>query len=140
MAIITPQLAWLAPSRRAAAGVLATAIMAPLQAHAEKVPQAGLAGGANDLDLNAVMKSAKTNAQMREENAKKALIQLKQEDDLKQFRDWFTVFAKEDTPGAERVELLGKMSGMVDKDRMLPLGITKQDVLKGVSAVKRVRC
>eukprot|EP00441_Pelagodinium_beii_P045971 CAMPEP_0197625176 /NCGR_PEP_ID=MMETSP1338-20131121/4610_1 /TAXON_ID=43686 ORGANISM="Pelagodinium beii, Strain RCC1491" /NCGR_SAMPLE_ID=MMETSP1338 /ASSEMBLY_ACC=CAM_ASM_000754 /LENGTH=199 /DNA_ID=CAMNT_0043195507 /DNA_START=60 /DNA_END=659 /DNA_ORIENTATION=+ len=137
LAVIAPQTAYLAPSRRAAAGALVATVMAPWEAQAERIPQAGPAGGANDPDAETLRRATKmSEAEMEAQQTEIALQQLKMEDDLKQFRDYFSQFAAEKVEIADRVGMLAKMTEMVKKDRTLPLGISREDVVKGVQAVK----
>merc|ERR1712066_655385 len=55
----------------------------------------------------------------------------------KEFRGWFADFAKEDQPLDTRIGLLQQMQGQIVQERMLPIGITRDDVAKGCVAVKR---
>eukprot|EP00434_Breviolum_minutum_P008382 symbB.v1.2.007397.t1/scaffold452.1/size203995/10 len=65
-----------------------------------------------------------------------ALAQEAEEGIYKEFRGWFAEFAKEGQSVDTRAELLGKMQDVTLKEKMLPIGITREDVVKGVRAVK----
>mmetsp|Transcript_52259 Transcript_52259/g.122034 ORF Transcript_52259/g.122034 Transcript_52259/m.122034 type:complete len:205 (-) Transcript_52259:121-735(-) len=62
--------------------------------------------------------------------------QKRQEEVYQTFRGWFAEFAQEGQDVDRRVELLDKMKEVTLKEKMLPIGINRQDVVKGVRAVK----
>jgi hypothetical protein len=72
------------------------------------------------------------------EELKKARVagEIRRKEQFGKFREWFSEFAKEDQDKEVRLELLGKMQKLVTEDKMLPIGITRQDFVKGVRAVK----
>mmetsp|Transcript_147253 Transcript_147253/g.472980 ORF Transcript_147253/g.472980 Transcript_147253/m.472980 type:complete len:212 (+) Transcript_147253:67-702(+) len=52
------------------------------------------------------------------------------------FRGMFTKFAGNETSLPDKAQILGSMKEIVLADRGLPIGITRDDVVKGVRAVK----
>jgi len=72
--------------------------------------------------------AARREARVKEEKRQSALKE--------EFRGIFSEFAQEATEQPKRVQLLGQMQGIVIKEQMLPLGITRDDVVRGVRAVK----
>jgi len=72
--------------------------------------------------------AARKEARVKEEKRQSVLKE--------EFRGIFAEFAKEETEQPKRVQLLGQMQGIVVKEQMLPLGITRDDVVRGVRAVK----
>lgn len=72
---------------------------------------------------------AKRNALMEKESARLQVVKA-------EFKEKFKELAAEETPLESRVELLGKIQVIVEKERGLPEGITRNDVVKGVRAVK----
>eukprot|EP00490_Sorites_sp_Unknown_P013563 CAMPEP_0114643374 /NCGR_PEP_ID=MMETSP0191-20121206/3347_1 /TAXON_ID=126664 /ORGANISM="Sorites sp." /LENGTH=226 /DNA_ID=CAMNT_0001855659 /DNA_START=56 /DNA_END=733 /DNA_ORIENTATION=- len=128
--------AWLAPtSRRAAAATIVAGFGAPAIAQEAEVGRAGPAGSAipGVDDMKSLADSAEVVAARqawREKESKR------QEEIYKEFRGWFTEFAKEGQSVETRAELLQKMQDVTLKEKMLPIGITREDVVKGVRAVK----
>merc|ERR1711972_120487 len=53
-----------------------------------------------------------------------------------EFRAVFADFANDQTTIPKKVELLQSMQEMVLAEKMLPLGITRDDIVKGVRSVK----
>lgn len=128
--------AWLvSTSRRAAAATIVAGFAAPALAQDIEVGRAGPAGSAvpGVDDMKSLADSPEVVAARqawREKETKR------QEEIYKQFRSWFTEFAKEGQSVDTRAELLGKMQDVTLKEKMLPIGITREDVVKGVRAVK----
>ncbi|CAJ1409678.1 unnamed protein product [Effrenium voratum] len=132
--------AWLAPSRRAAAAAVVAGFAQPALAQGGSVfgDFDGIkAGPAGDIGPGADVKTyadspevvAKRNA-WREQETKR------QDQVYQQFRGIFADFAKDGTDVDTRVELLEKMKEITLKEKMLPIGITREDVVKGIRAVK----
>mmetsp|Transcript_47713 Transcript_47713/g.75972 ORF Transcript_47713/g.75972 Transcript_47713/m.75972 type:complete len:203 (+) Transcript_47713:66-674(+) len=128
--------AWLVPtSRRAAAATIVAGFAAPALAQDIEVGRAGPAGSAvpGVDDMKSLADSPEVVAARqawREKESKR------QEGIYKEFRSWFAEFAKEGQSVDTRAELLGKMQDVTLKEKMLPIGITREDVVKGVRAVK----
>uniref|UniRef100_A0A7S2PA62 Uncharacterized protein n=1 Tax=Zooxanthella nutricula TaxID=1333877 RepID=A0A7S2PA62_9DINO len=96
----------------------------------------GVASVDADDDVEQVKAQKMSPEQVAKMKAKREAFDKKSAEDLNQFREWFTVFANDDTPIPSKIELMGKMQDMVKRDRMLPLGITRGDIVKGVRSVK----
>mmetsp|Transcript_114754 Transcript_114754/g.161146 ORF Transcript_114754/g.161146 Transcript_114754/m.161146 type:complete len:204 (-) Transcript_114754:62-673(-) len=130
--------AWLIPtSRRAAASAIVAGLVgtAPALAQEAEVGRAGPAGSAvpGVDDMKSLADSAEVVAARQAWRAKE---EKRQEGIYKEFRGWFAEFAKEGQSVDTRAELLGKMQDVTLKEKMLPIGITREDVVKGVRAVK----
>ncbi|CAK9105210.1 unnamed protein product [Durusdinium trenchii] len=128
--------AWLLPtSRRAAAATIVAGFAAPALAQDAEVGRAGPAGSVvtGVDDFKTLADSPEVVAARREWRAKE---EKRQEGIYKQFRQWFTEFAQDGQTVDARAELLGKMQEVTLKEKMLPIGITRDDVVKGVRAVK----
>eukprot|EP00440_Ansanella_granifera_P016494 gb/GFBE01017922.1/.p1 GENE.gb/GFBE01017922.1/~~gb/GFBE01017922.1/.p1 ORF type:complete len:215 (+),score=72.00 gb/GFBE01017922.1/:1-645(+) len=135
--------AWAVPgasSRRSAAAALAAAVLGASQVQDARAapdgftPRAGPAGEAVDVDdVRAYQDSAEVVAKRNEFRKTEGA---RQEALKEQFRQWFTEFAAEGQNLDRRVELLKQMQDMTLKEKMLPIGITREDVVKGVRAVK----
>eukprot|EP00931_Biecheleriopsis_adriatica_P041647 TRINITY_DN23785_c0_g1_i2.p1 TRINITY_DN23785_c0_g1~~TRINITY_DN23785_c0_g1_i2.p1 ORF type:complete len:235 (+),score=71.12 TRINITY_DN23785_c0_g1_i2:76-705(+) len=133
--------AWAAPatSRRSAAAAGAAAFFgalpqAALAQEREAFIKAGPAGDANpELDVSQFKLPADVVAKNLADREKEAL---RQERLKEEFRGIFTEFAQAGQTLDRRLELMEQMGSMTLKEKMLPLGITREDVVKGVRAVK----
>eukprot|EP00448_Togula_jolla_P001323 CAMPEP_0170594712 /NCGR_PEP_ID=MMETSP0224-20130122/14150_1 /TAXON_ID=285029 /ORGANISM="Togula jolla, Strain CCCM 725" /LENGTH=205 /DNA_ID=CAMNT_0010918795 /DNA_START=41 /DNA_END=658 /DNA_ORIENTATION=- len=133
LAAVTQSPAWAAPMDRRAA--VTAALVAPLvfssEAHAQ---QAVLPGAEDDLESSAFGADPPEVVEARKKA--RAEGKKKQAEAKEKFRALFADFAGEDKSVPARIELLGKMQDMVLQDAMLPIGISREDIVKGVRAVK----
>uniref|UniRef100_A0A7S2MS35 Uncharacterized protein n=1 Tax=Alexandrium andersonii TaxID=327968 RepID=A0A7S2MS35_9DINO len=136
-----PCAAWVAPgSRRAVAAGMATALLgaaagAPEQVRAqETIPGKVSEPGQNeDLQINRFKDPPEVIAQRWE--ARQA-GKTKREDLKNEFRGYFAAFGADEATLDERIAQLDNMAKIIKSERMLPIGITKDDLYKGVKAVK----
>eukprot|EP00401_Gymnodinium_catenatum_P045597 CAMPEP_0117486350 /NCGR_PEP_ID=MMETSP0784-20121206/15431_1 /TAXON_ID=39447 /ORGANISM="" /LENGTH=220 /DNA_ID=CAMNT_0005280957 /DNA_START=20 /DNA_END=679 /DNA_ORIENTATION=+ len=137
-----PAEAWAGPaptSRRAAAAVSAASILSAsgfppaYAAPASKPGSVRIPGQNDEVDYN-IGKDPPEVVKARTEARLKAQVRMAE---LKEtFRGWFTEFSKDGATKEERVEQLEKMTNLVNEEKMLPIGITRQDITKGVRSVK----
>mmetsp|Transcript_13857 Transcript_13857/g.44227 ORF Transcript_13857/g.44227 Transcript_13857/m.44227 type:complete len:214 (+) Transcript_13857:100-741(+) len=129
-----------ASSRRAAAaglaaGVLGAAAGAPQRVHAQEVVLGKVSepGVNEEFNINKYKDPPEVIAKRWEARQKGK----EREEALRtEFRDYFAKFAADDATLDTRLDMLKRMQGMIQQEKMLPIGITKDDVNKGTRAVK----
>lgn len=113
-------------SRRSALGAaLASSIFAAQDAHAQDADELKRMRRLSDPPEVVAAREAK----LEKEAARLEIVKT-------DFRNTFKELAAEDTEVEKRVEALGKLKELVEKERRLPEGITRDDIVKGVRAVK----
>eukprot|EP00418_Pyrodinium_bahamense_P017699 CAMPEP_0179106154 /NCGR_PEP_ID=MMETSP0796-20121207/49337_1 /TAXON_ID=73915 /ORGANISM="Pyrodinium bahamense, Strain pbaha01" /LENGTH=229 /DNA_ID=CAMNT_0020804163 /DNA_START=54 /DNA_END=743 /DNA_ORIENTATION=- len=146
-----PRIAWVsaAPtpaavaSRRAAVAGLATAVLGaaagtPQQAYAEEVPGTVSAPGETpQYQFGTTMNKYKDPPEVIAKRMEARQKGKEREAALKnEFRGYFSAFAADDASIDSRIENLKSMQNMIQQERMLPIGITRDDLFKGTRAVK----
>mmetsp|Transcript_116547 Transcript_116547/g.163876 ORF Transcript_116547/g.163876 Transcript_116547/m.163876 type:complete len:208 (+) Transcript_116547:56-679(+) len=133
-AFIAPQ-----PTRRVAAAAAVASLLgsAPVfaQDFGEGMAKAGPQGDAI-MGIENIKELADSPELMEKKRQWREKESARQEKIYQDFRGWFAEFAQEGTDVDKRVELLGKMQEVTLQEKMLPININKQDVVKGVRAVK----
>jgi len=113
-------------SRRSALGAaLASSIFAAQDAHAQDADELKRMRRLSDPPEVVAAREAK----LEKEAARLEVV-------AAEFKNTFKTLAAEETEIEQRVEALGKLKEIVEKERKLPEGITRDDVVKGVRAVK----
>jgi len=125
-------------SRReaAAAGMIAVlgGMSAPARAAGEFRPGTASEPGVNEEAFDYNAKDSEETVAKRK--AARDAAAAKEVEATKKFRTLFTDFASDSIDASKRASLLDQMKTQVIEDKRLPLGITRDDVVKGVRAVK----
>lgn len=127
LAALSDGAAWVSQfSRRSVlGGALASGIFAAQDAHAQDAEEVKRMRRLSDPPEVV----AKREAFLEKEAARLEVVK-------QDFKETFKGLAAEDASIETRVELMGKLQGLVEQERRLPEGITRNDVVKGIRAVK----
>jgi hypothetical protein len=135
-AVTAPSAAWAGPaaSRRSAA---ATGLVAAFGAAVSNPSPVSAYGTENDPDLSISLKRSKlTEEQLQKRAAERQAEKDRQDKLLNEFRGYFAAFGNEESDTDTRVDQLALMTNSVVKEKSLPEGITREDVVKGIRNVK----
>jgi len=127
LAALSHGAAWVSQfSRRSVlGGALASGIFAAQDAHAQESDEVKRMRRLSDPPEVV----AKREAFLEKESARLEVVKA-------EFKETFKGMAAEEQPVDDRVALFAKLQGIVEKERRLPEGITRNDVVKGVRALK----
>mmetsp|Transcript_72518 Transcript_72518/g.168010 ORF Transcript_72518/g.168010 Transcript_72518/m.168010 type:complete len:205 (-) Transcript_72518:79-693(-) len=130
--------AWVAgptvPRRAAAAAVFSTvAVLVPAgNARAQQV----YAPSVNE-DPNPGEKRLKDSPEVVKARWEaRAKAKVRQQELKEEFRGYFAEFAADGAPMEKRLEMLKTMGDVIKREKMLPIGITRDDLVKGTNTVK----